>query len=414
MKKSLVILDENFPFGKGESFLETEVEYYNSFDNIFVCPCSENTFLNSRNIKNNKVRIIKLNDIYYLNKFVKLLRYFLAIFNTEVIDEIIRLINNRQMKLSIFIDLLSFASVGNKKYKQIKKQLNKIKIDKNDSIIFYSYWMHFHAYIALKLKKLYPNSRAVSRCHRFDLYEYRSQNNYIPLRLYILKNLDTIFSISDDGKKYLEDKYPNIEKNIKISQLGTIDHGIREIDLGRKPLRVVSCSWVSPVKRVDKIINVLSKIKDIEIEWTHFGDGILFDEVKKKSVKYLTNNITFNLPGALTNQELQNSYKKNDYHIFLNVSESEGVPVSIMEAISFGIPVIATNVGGVNEIVKDSFNGFLLDKDFVDKDLIKYIRNIYEMSENEYLKLRKSSRKIWEENFNAEINYRNFVSTLFK
>ena len=34
------------------------------------------------------------------------------------------------------------------------------------------------------------------------------------------------------------------------------------------------------------------------------------------------------------------------YHVFLNVSSSEGVPVSIIEAMSFGIPCIATNVGG--------------------------------------------------------------------
>lgn len=413
MKRNIILLDGNFPFGDKESFLETEVKYYNEFDSIFICPCSEKNFSNQRHIENDKVIIIKLNDRYGLNKVIKLFRYFLAIFNKDVIAEIIMLINNKRMNLSNFIQLISFTSVANEKYKEIKKEFSKMKIDKDDSIVFYSYWMHFHAYIAIKLKKLYPNSIAISRCHGFDLYEYRNQNNYIPLRTYILRNLDTIFSISDDGKKYLEDKYKNLEKNIMVSRLGTIGQGIRGVNLNRKPLKIVSCSWLLPIKRVDKIINSLSKIKNIEIEWTHLGGGILFDEVKEKSEKNLTDNISFNILGALTNQEIQDFYKKNDYHVFLNVSETEGVPVSIMEAISYGMPVIATNVGGVKEIVKDGFNGFLLDKNFKDEGLIKNIRNIYEMPEEEYLKLRENSRKMWEQYFNAEINYENFIDELY-
>lgn len=42
------------------------------------------------------------------------------------------------------------------------------------------------------------------------------------------------------------------------------------------------------------------------------------------------------------------------------MSDSEGIPVSIMEAMSFGIPVIARNVGGMSEIVNEE-NGLLLE-----------------------------------------------------
>lgn len=44
------------------------------------------------------------------------------------------------------------------------------------------------------------------------------------------------------------------------------------------------------------------------------------------------------------------------------MSDSEGIPVSIMEAMSFGIPVIARNVGGMSEIVNEE-NGLLLEND---------------------------------------------------
>lgn len=412
MGKILVLFDEKFPFGKGEAFLETEIKYYTCFDSILVCPCSEREFSAPRKTTNTKFHIIKLGDRFFSYKLVKLARYLLAIFNKDFITEMIRLTTTGKLKLLNVKELLSFVAVGDKKFKEIKRELKRSKIDRNSEIIFYSYWMHFHAYVAIRLKKLYPHSKAVSRCHGFDLYEYRKPNNYIPLRPCILKNLDTIYCISDDGRKYLENEWPKVKDKIMVSRLGTIDYNIRPVAISRQPFKILSCSWLSPVKRVDRIIRALSQINDIRIEWTHLGDGELFKEIKDQSVKSLPNNVCLKLPGALTNQEVQKYYMENDYHLFLNVSESEGLPVSIMEAISFGIPVIATNVGGVNEIVKHDYNGFLLDRNFTDKDLVYSIRSIYEMSSSKYFKLRENARKLWESNYNAAVNYKDFVSTL--
>jgi len=47
----------------------------------------------------------------------------------------------------------------------------------------------------------------------------------------------------------------------------------------------------------------------------------------------------------------------------MNLSETEGIPVSIMEAQSAGVPILATNLGGTSEIVNNE-NGFLVEKDF--------------------------------------------------
>ncbi|MEG1497600.1 MAG: glycosyltransferase, partial [Clostridiales bacterium] len=92
--------------------------------------------------------------------------------------------------------------------------------------------------------------------------------------------------------------------------------------------------------------------------------------------------------------------------------ESEGIPVSIMEAISFGIPVIATDVGGVNEIVYNDQNGILLDKDFSDNQLIEAINKFAFMPNDEYLKYRDNARNIWEKNYDAEKNYTEFLNEI--
>ena len=64
------------------------------------------------------------------------------------------------------------------------------------------------------------------------------------------------------------------------------------------------------------------------------------------------------LPGVVPNNEISNIYKKYKPDFFINLSSTEGVPVSIMEAF-FGMPVIATNVGGTSEIINDSVGAII-------------------------------------------------------
>ena len=48
------------------------------------------------------------------------------------------------------------------------------------------------------------------------------------------------------------------------------------------------------------------------------------------------------------------------YDLLMNVSYFEGIPVSMMEALSVGIPLLGPDVGGVSEIIKNGYNGFLV------------------------------------------------------
>ena len=129
-------------------------------------------------------------------------------------------------------------------------------------------------------------------------------------------------------------------------------------------------------------------------------------------IEKLPKNIKVNLLGELTSTDIYKLYKENSYHIFVNVSESEGIPVSIMEASSFGIPVIATNVGGVGEIVENGYNGLLLNKDFLNRDLSVCLKSIACMVDNDYQTLRKHAREMWEERYNSSVNYSKFVRIL--
>ncbi|MGM0923270.1 MAG: glycosyltransferase [Bacillota bacterium] len=413
MKKNIVILDEFFPYLNKEPFLESEINYYKEY-NVHIFSCSANNSMSSREIKSKNIKFFAQEK--EKSCIWKFLRYLKTLFSIEFIKEMLVLYKNNKINYTTIKQLLSFLSIAKYKYKWIKRELINLGFNKNENFIFYSYWMHYHAYTALLLKKHFEKSKVITRCHRFDLYEYRNSMDYIPLRKPILSQVDEIHSISEDGKNYLTTRYPEITMNIKISRLGTYDRDWVKETTELKPLKIISCSWVVPVKRVERIISSLEKINDISVEWTHFGNGELFNEIKKLAEEKLQpkKNITYFLEGAVSNEELLRKYSEKQYHLFVNVSESEGVPVSIMEAMSFGIPVIATNVGGVNEIVINDKNGFLLDKDFTDKQLIDLIRKISCMQNDEHFKLRKMARNFWMKNYNAEKNYIEFISEIGK
>ena len=68
---------------------------------------------------------------------------------------------------------------------------------------------------------------------------------------------------------------------------------------------------------------------------------------------------TFTFTGHLSKEKVYDIYRTTHCKLFINTSFSEGRPVSIMEALAFGIPVVASNVGGNPELVKNDYNGIL-------------------------------------------------------
>jgi len=65
-----------------------------------------------------------------------------------------------------------------------------------------------------------------------------------------------------------------------------------------------------------------------------------------------------NFLGEVAQEEIVETI--GDGHIFVNPSYSEGMPTSVLEAASVGMPIIATDVGGTREIIRDGVTGYLV------------------------------------------------------
>lgn len=296
--------------------------------------------------------------------------------------------------------------------KIIDDELNK---SKDDDIYLYSFWLTRGAYaISMYNDKGNKNiKKVVSRAHGYDLYEYRNALNYLPFRGFINNNLEDIYFISKNGLEYHKIKYGNINSERKISRLGSFNNKnyVKQI-VSKEKLCLVSCSSISDVKRIDLIIDVLSNIK-VPFKWIHIGDGKLTIEMKEYANKKLEKE-NFKFLGKINNEDILRTYLNYDVDFFINMSDSEGVPVSIMEALSIGIPTIARDVGGNKEIISEK-TGLLLDN-------MKDIDKVYEKINNElsirlkninYYKIKsKYCIRFWGRNYNADNNYDKFFESI--
>jgi glycosyltransferase involved in cell wall biosynthesis len=147
--------------------------------------------------------------------------------------------------------------------------------------------------------------------------------------------------------------------------------------------------------------------KNQKFEWIHIGDGPLKASLEKLAATLLPDNIQYKFVGYLPNSGVIEYYKNNPIDVFINVSESEGGnPVSIMEAQSCGIPVIASAVGGNKEIISDKV-GILLSPNPSPEEIARAVLDFIE--DPSLFKERKINSKInWKENYNAEKNFSDF------
>lgn len=401
--KYLILLNRRFPFKYGEAFLENEIDEISPFfDRILIYPsdvCLKDTQNRKITSDNVHVRVIE-------HKSLKLrkMRYFC---------ESVRYMNksNESKFIKKIIDGY-FLAAANIQEKKIEKDLENFSINSDDTVYLYSYWFYINAKVACLLKNYFAQKgiKAIpfSRAHRFDIYEENRRFSYLPERISLLKDLDHVFACSDNGSSYLKSHYPIYNHKISTSYLGTYDHGLGALK-SRNQFHIVSCSRLSNVKRVDILINALKLLKNenLSLTWTHLGGGELYEEIKEKASALSWMEV--HLDGAISNTEVYSHYIKFPEHVFINVSSSEGLPVSIMEAISFGIPVIATNVGGTREIVLDNVNGKLLDVNVSPEELANEIKRIATLPETEYREMRRNARQTWENYFQASINYKRFV-----
>lgn len=413
----IYIFTHSYPFSKySEPFLCGEMELAEKIglsDNITLVPLVREVGIKTKNGRDR----VKINYPLYNYSIFHNVWLFVELFFSPFFWKLFKCKRIQLSRIEYIKQGVKFVYAAMHIVSWIKKNKRNIK----DGDVLYSYWCHYNTLaIAMAKEKAWlpPTIKCVSRAHRYDIYE-ETTGVCSPFREFSLRALDCVYACSKAGADFLRQRYPQIADKFKVSYLGAWPVGkddeqkMLSLSAPDNEYRIVSCSYVSPVKRIKLLLEGLAflstQTEGKTLVWHHYGGGELLDELKKDSLEkektYPFLKVVWH--GNVGNAEIREAYLKNYYHLFVNVSKSEGLPVSLMEALSAGIPVLATDVGGNREIACNKSGG-LLKSDFTEDEFATAVMQIIKQGGE----LRKSAYSLFCLNFSAPDNYKAFYDEI--
>lgn len=404
LKPSLLLITQSFPFGLAESsFLKEEIKSLAKSFEVHIV---------SRNIKDSQYVTVPENVI--LHRYDASLKYnaivllIKALFSMNFIKEIFMMV--RQKKFSF--NRLKMCLRVEMRTLHFTKYLKLIRGQVKRSTVLYSYWNDYACFASTRVKR--KGDFVISRLHGGDLYELDINDRYQPYKFLYNQKVDWFSFISKKGMTYFCEKYFDVSNKASINFLGVPEHTIKYNFSDRKDVRIVSFSYVRDIKRIDKIIDVLSRIDNLKVHWTHIGARYLYNQIRDYAKCKLDTklNIDYQFLGEMKNEDALDYIASHEFDFLINVSSTEGMPMTMMEAFSMSIPVIGTKVGGVPEVIKHDYNGYLLEVDFCDEDLVRIFMNYANMPFADKLELREHAKNTWRINFYDVVNYNRFTELL--
>jgi len=290
--------------------------------------------------------------------------------------------------------------------KKLQKWAAENRIDVNNTL-FYTFWFNF----ATTALSGIAGARIVTRAHGNDLYDFRPLFISHTWRRHDLAGISGCFVASDGGAQYLRKNYLEFGSKISTRRLGSPNPGKRNPETGAKELTFLSCARLEPVKGVDRQLLFLkewaARNPELRIIWICIGDGADRKKIEAESAS-LPANMQAEMLGALPNSKVREILATRHLDLLLLLSHSEGgCPVAVSEALSFGIPAVGTDVGGMREIVTPE-SGLLLS---ADPDADEFCRAIDSVIPR-LAPLRDSARSFWERSFDSKTLRENFADEL--
>jgi colanic acid/amylovoran biosynthesis glycosyltransferase len=359
--KTCLLFTQSFPFGETEVFVERELQYLSSyFEKVIVCPLHHSS-LEIRKLPAN----VSIFDIQKYREVENSKLYFL-------------LSNFYNVSNLLFLEFTSHPYLTLKFLRRvtsdIMEQIRKAKIIKanlpglySENSIVYSFWFdRWITALGLALGKN-ASKKIFSRAHAFDLYEEDNTGGYILYRKFQFKHIKKVFPVSAHGERYLKKKHPNFKNKIHTSYLGTAFHDTQNpFDENNDPFVLVSCGSVQKRKRTLSFLGLIESLP-LKYKLIHFGDGPDMNElIRTVEEKKLNDRVV--LRGNTDNDRFLDYLRSNPISLFMSLSSNEGLPYSMIESISFGIPLLSTNVGGCSEICNEH-TGILIEKNFDVKEV---------------------------------------------
>jgi glycosyltransferase involved in cell wall biosynthesis len=168
----------------------------------------------------------------------------------------------------------------------------------------------------------------------------------------VLRAAASVIVLSEDQARFVREQY-------RVERVAVVPNGVRaglegssgadEARPAGAPLRLLFVGRLSPQKNLPRLLEALSLMRE-PAELTIVGDGPERARLTELAARLGLDNL--NLAGAQERATLGAWYRRAD--VFVLSSDKEGMPLAALEAMSFGLPVVATDVPGLRDLCADA------------------------------------------------------------
>jgi len=259
------------------------------------------------------------------------------------------------------------------------------------------------AYLAKQILKNKNDIKIITTLHGTDITLVGLEPSFLPMVKFSIEESDGVTTVSRFLKEKTSTNY-NIKKEITVIN-NFVDSNLykpngtsklREIIAPNDEKVIVHTSNFRPVKRVPETIKILEKVRTkIPAKLVLVGDGPDRSECERLCRE-------LNLYEHVKFLGKQNGLVDilNASDLFLIPSQSESFGLAALEAMSCGLPVVSSSVGGLPELINHNETGFIAEIGDIDR-MAKYVVELFK-NEKKYELFSKRARKRVIDNFDKE------------
>ena len=254
-----------------------------------------------------------------------------------------------------------FLDTGEGNSLSLPRKLRRLMKQENVDILHSHDWgIYLEATLAVAFNS---NTRLIHTVHgHYMLYDGDWKSQLKKRIRHTLERVLTRFTyqivpVSESIENYILDEIKLPRKKVRVIRNGITPLNKEEAAEPSKILKLVTVGRMAKIKNYPLMLNSIAKVaeKTREFHLTMVGDGPELESLRALAA-------SLNIEELVTftgfTKEVPKIIKQQD--VFLCSSDYEGISIAILEAMSIGLPVIATNVGGIPETVIDQKTGILV------------------------------------------------------
>ncbi|HZY99330.1 MAG TPA: glycosyltransferase [Candidatus Baltobacteraceae bacterium] len=374
--KRLVVVTSRFPFGTQEGYLGTELaELTKHFQQIAVVPVRPPAGPARHPVPPGvEVLAWPLVDLTLLARAVRALRHPAAL--RAVAAVFLSRDRGRLKNASVIVKALALADWA------AESRFNHI----------HAYWISTPATVAMIAGEA-TNIPWSATAHRWDIYERNA---------FDVKERSVAFvrAISARGASDLKKRMPRLDGRVMELRLGTVvPPAVNERPRPAGEFRIACPAALVPVKGHDVLLAAVSVLRSrgIPVRCTLCGAGPLHDRLRE-TARTLGIAGAVDFAGFVPQERLHEWYRDRHFSAIVLASRCngetmmEGVPSALLEAMAFGVPVVATDSGSVGELVDDGCGRLVRADDAA--ALAAALEEVYKNPDAAFARARRARQRI--------------------